>query len=154
MTSPFPAEGRLAGIDYGTVRIGVALCDPARMLASPFENYTRRSEASDARFFRELVSQERVVGFVVGLPVHLSGGESEKSQEARDFGAWLAATTGVPVRYYDERYTSAQAEEILGDARLTKKKRKARLDMLAAQILLTSYLEASPDAEHEPGGIG
>lgn len=154
MSAPFPAEGRLAGIDYGTDRIGVALCDPARTLASPYENYTRRSEAADARFFRDLVAQERVAGFVVGLPVHLSGRESEKSGEARAFGQWLAATTGVPVRFYDERYTSAQAEELLGDARLTKKKRKARLDMLAAQILLTSYLEAPPDAEHEPGSIG
>ena len=71
---------------------------------------------------------------VGGLPGHLSGRESEKSGEARDFGEWLAQTTGLPVRYYDERYTSAQAEELLGAAHLTTKRRQARLDMLAAQI--------------------
>ena len=153
MTADFPDSGRLAGIDYGTVRIGVAITDPARTLASPLENYTRRGEAGDVKFFRELVSAERIVGFIVGLPVHTSGAESQKSREAREFGAWLAATTGLPVRYYDERYTSAQAEEILGAAELTKKRRKSRLDMLAAQILLASYLESGSHDEHVPGAL-
>lgn len=153
MSDPFPAVGRLAGIDYGTVRIGVAITDPARSICSPLENYTRRGEAADARFFRELAVQERVAGFIVGLPVHLSGRESEKSHEARAFGEWLNSITGVPVRYYDERYTSSQAEELLGGAHLTKKRRKERLDKLAAQILLTSYLEAPADSDHEPGAL-
>jgi putative holliday junction resolvase len=153
MTAEFPPLGRLAGIDYGTVRIGVAVTDPGRTLASPFENYTRRGEEADARYFRELAAAERIVGFVVGLPVHLTGRESEKSREARAFGEWLASITALPVRYYDERFTSSQAEELLGDARFTKKQRKKRLDMLAAQILLTSYLEARPDTVHDPGSL-
>jgi putative Holliday junction resolvase len=76
------------------------------------------------------------------LPVHLSGQESPKSRESRVFGAWLAKTTTRPVCFYDERYSSATAEELLGQAGMTKKRRLARLDKLAAQVILTSYLEA------------
>jgi len=144
---------RIAGIDYGTVRIGIATADLEIGIAGPYENYNRRSEKLDAQFFSELAEQERIARFVVGLPVHLSGNESQKSREAREFGAWLEKLTGVPVDYFDERYTSAEAEAILGDAQLTKKKRKARLDQLAAQIMLTAYLEAGAKGQESPGGI-
>ncbi len=79
---------------------------------------------------------------MVGLPVHTSGHDSQKSQEARKFGHWLGETTGLPVEYFDERYTSLEAEQILGQANFTKKRRKARIDQLAAQIMLTAYLES------------
>jgi putative Holliday junction resolvase len=145
--------GRLAGIDYGTVRIGIAVTDPEQRLASPFENYTRRGEVADAAYFKRLAADERIVRFVVGLPVHLDGRESEKSREARKFGEWLGATTGVPVVYFDERFTSTEAERYLGQAQLTKKQRKARLDKLAAQIMLTAYLESSEGARTEPRAL-
>ena len=80
MSSQDPPPGRVAGIDYGTVRIGIALSDPDRTLASPSENYTRRGLEQDARHFASLAADERVTLFVVGLPVHLDGRESEKSQ--------------------------------------------------------------------------
>jgi putative holliday junction resolvase len=134
--------GRIAGVDYGTVRIGIAISNPERTIASPLENYTRRSMEQDAKRFRQLAEEERIVLFVVGLALHLSGDESQKSFEARKFGAWLAETTGVPVEFYDERFTSREAEDFLVTADMTRKRRKKRLDMLAAQILLTAYLEA------------
>lgn len=138
----FPA-GRLAGIDYGTVRVGIAVTDARRTLASPHEIYQRRDAAADARFFQALARDEKLVGFVVGLPIHLDGRESEKSREARSFGQWLAQTTGLPVTFFDERFTTAEANQFLGAARLTKKQRAARRDKLAAQILLSAYLESS-----------
>ena len=138
-----PRQGRLAGVDYGTVRIGLAICDPGQKWASPFENYTRRTLSLDADFFRKFVQREQIVGLVVGLPVHGDGSESQKSQEARKFAAWLAELTALPVQMYDERYTSLLAEQYLAEGQLTKKQRKARLDMLAAQILLASFLESS-----------
>jgi len=144
---------RIAGIDYGTVRIGIAIADLEVGIAGPYENYNRRSEKLDAQYFSELAKQECFAKFVVGLPVHLSGNESQKSREARQFGDWLEKLTGVPVDYFDERYTSAEAEAILGEAQLTKKKRKARLDQLAAQIMLTAYLEAGAKGQDDPGGI-
>ncbi|PQO39198.1 Holliday junction resolvase RuvX [Blastopirellula marina] len=139
-----PDKGRIAAVDYGTVRIGVAITDPDRVLCSPLENYNRRSPSKDAQYFKELAELERIVLFVVGLPVHMSGDESQKSYEARQFGKWLFETTGVPVTFYDERFTTSMAKDLLQEAGLTKKRRKARLDMLSAQILLTAFLE-NPD---------
>lgn len=138
----FPVQGRLAGIDFGTVRIGIAVTDPDQRLASPYEIYQRRSRAADAEYFQRLTREERLVGFVVGLPVHASGEESQKSSEARAFGAWLRGLTGLPVRFYDERYTSRLADQSLLHAQMTRKQRKARLDKVAAQLILAAYLES------------
>ncbi len=146
-------RGRVVGIDYGTVRVGIALSDPDRTIASPYENYTRRGEVQDAKYFRHLAEEERIALFVVGLPVHLDGRESEKSTEARAFGRWLSQTTGVGVEFYDERFTTAEAEQALLAAELTKKRRKKRLDMLAAQIMLTAYIESGRGGTDEPGAI-
>ncbi len=145
---PIPVE-RLLGIDYGSVRIGIALADTEVRIASPYENYTRRSVALDAQYFAQLAKQERIGRFVVGLPVHLHGGESQKSTEARNFGKWLAEVSGAPVEYFDERYTTAEADELLGAAKLTKKQRQARRDQLAAQIMLTAYLESGARGQTE-----
>ena len=152
MTDP-SRPGRLAGIDYGTVRIGVAITDARQTLASPLENYTRRGAQADATFFRRLVQEEQIVAFVVGLPVHTDGNESQKSREARVFGAWLTTTTGLGVTYFDERFTSAEAERFLGAAEFTKKQRKARLDKLAAQIMLSAYLESTQRGAEPPGAL-
>lgn len=147
------ARGRLLGVDYGTVRVGLAISDPDRLLASPLATYPRQGPEADARYFRELAAAERAVGLVVGLPVHMSGQEGQKAAEARAFGNWLAGLTGLPVVFWDERFTSAEAERLLLDAKLTKKRRKERLDRVAAQILLQSYLDAGCPAEQAPGAI-
>ena len=146
-TQELPRTGRLAGIDYGTVRIGVAVTDPDQRLASPLENYTRRGAALDSAWLVQLSRDERLVGFVVGLPVHTDGRESRKSIEAREFGKSIQETTGLPVVYFDERFTSAHAAALLMEAGLTSKRRKERLDKLAAQIMLTAYLESSRSGE-------
>lgn len=148
-----PIRGRIAGIDYGTVRIGIAIGDLEIGMASPLENYNRRNERLDAEYFQTLAREERLVRWVVGLPVHLSGDESQKSYEAREFGKWLGKLTDIPVEFYDERFTSSHAEMILQEANLSKKKRKARLDALAAQIMLTAYLESGAKGQTDPGGI-
>ncbi len=144
---------RIAGIDFGTVRIGIATADLAIGIAGPYETYSRRSERLDAEYFRRLAAEERIGRFVVGLPVFASGNESPKSLEVRTFGAWLEKLTGVPVEYFDERYTSAEAETLLLEAGLTKKRRKERLDQLAAQIMLTAYLEAGARGQQAPESL-
>jgi putative holliday junction resolvase len=144
---------RIAGIDYGTVRIGVAFADTEVGIATPLANYARRSEELDAAYFRDLAVNERVDRFVVGLPVHLDGRESQKSAEARKFGEWLGKTTGVRVEYFDERFTTSEADELLAAAKLTKKQRQARRDKLAAQILLTAYLESGAKGQNELSSI-
>jgi putative Holliday junction resolvase len=146
MTDALPHTGRLAGIDYGTVRIGVAICDASQTWASPLENYNRRTLELDAKWLSQLAKQEQIVGFVVGLPIHTSGEESQKSAEARKFAAWISQTTSLPIQLFDERFTSQHAEALLIDAGLTSKQRKARLDKLAAQVLLSAYLESNRSA--------
>ena len=142
----FPSTGRLAGIDYGTKRIGIAITDPGRCLASPLTMYERQDELRDGEFFRRLAAEERVAGFVVGLPIHLSGDESQKSFEARQFGTWLAQATGLPVCYFDERFTTREARAVLSQSGSTRKRTKKRIDMLAAQRLLADFLETGTDA--------
>ena len=101
----------------------------------------RRTLALDQQYFLNLVQVEQLVGFVVGLPVHMSGDASAKSKQAIEFGTWLSEVTSLPVDYIDERYTTAAAREMLNKTALSGKKRKAMLDKLAAQIILTGYLD-------------
>lgn len=138
----FPPAGRLLGVDYGSVRIGLAISDPQRLIASPFATYLRQRPAQEAVYFKELVERESIVGLVVGLPLHADGRESEKSQECRGFAQWLSGVTDRPVVLWDERFTSAAAERILIDAGLTRKQRKSRVDRLAAQMFLQSFIDA------------
>ena len=147
------SPGRVAGIDYGTVRIGVAICDPQQTMASPVESYTRRDPRQDAEHFRRLVAEHQVRRFVVGLPVHLDGRESQESAEARRFGQWLAEVTGLSVEFFDERFTTTEAQEVLSAAQLRGKRRRQRVDMLAAQIMLSAWLESTSKSQSPPQGL-
>jgi putative holliday junction resolvase len=148
----FPAQGRLLGLDYGTKRLGLALSNAEQTIATPLETYLRRDVRQDEMHLQQKVHEYGVVGLVVGLPVHMSGDEGEKAGEARAFGQWAAGVTKRPVRFTDERYTSVMADEHLHTAQLNPKKRKALRDMLAAQILLQSYLD-SPRRGEAPGAL-
>jgi putative holliday junction resolvase len=145
------SAGRLLGVDYGQVRVGLAISDPDRKIAFPLETYTRRTAERDGDHFRALIVEEQIAGLVVGLPLHLNGTEGQKAGEARAFGSWLAAATELPVVYWDERFTTVEAESALWLAGLTHKKRKARRDRVAAQMLLQAYLDAGCPVT-PPGG--
>ena len=138
---------RLLGIDYGSVRIGVAVSDSSRIIAFPLEIRERTDVEQDAAYFRMLVEREEIGGLVVGLPLHTTGREGTKAAEAREFGDWLKGLTGLPVIYADERFTTAFAESALWSAGLTHKKRKARRDAVAAQMMLQAFLDAGCPAE-------
>ncbi len=145
---------RILGIDYGLRRVGAALSDPGRSIATPLEVYERRTPERDARHYRELVAEEGIARIVVGLPVHASGEEGESARAARTFGTMLAESTGVPVVYFDERYTTTQAEEVLRSSGVKASKRKALRDRIAAQILLQAYLDAGcPESVAPPGSL-
>lgn len=138
-----PTQGRLLGLDYGTRRIGVAVCDDMQIIASPLENYTRSTPDADGRFIRALVDEYRIVGIVVGLPVHMSGDEGGKAAEARAFGDWVGQITSRPVAYWDERYTSSLANDHLRAAGVPHHRRKELRDKIAAQMILQSYIDSS-----------
>jgi putative Holliday junction resolvase len=138
---------RILGLDFGTKRVGAALSDSRGQIATPLEVYERRDRVQDARHYQNLVAENEVERIVVGLPVHLGGREGTSASLARDFGDWLASVTGLPVVYFDERFTTLDAEESLIAAGLKRAKRKGLRDMLAARILLQNYLDAGcPDA--------
>lgn len=132
----------MLGIDPGSVRIGLAVSDTDRRIASPLATYTRRDPMHDADYFKKVVADEEIGTIVVGLPVRADGYEGEQAKAARKFGAWLSEVTGLACVYFDERFTTSEAESALQEAGLTKKKRKARRDRVAAQMLLQTYLEA------------
>jgi putative Holliday junction resolvase len=140
-------------VDYGQARVGLAVSDPERKFAFPLATYARRDSAQDTAYFRSLKDEEAVVGLVVGLPVHLSGREGQKAAEARAFGSWLAGVTGLPVAYFDERFSTAQAESALWQAGLTHKRRKERRDKVAAQIVLQAYLDAGCPSDAHAGPL-
>ena len=142
MNSEKLPSGRLAGIDYGRRRIGISVCDTERIIASPLMIYkTIGNPHADAAFFLKLVKQEELAGFVVGLPLHSDGRNSEMSSEVEKFAAWLTETTELPVVFQDERNTSQEASGLLRPARLTRGRKKERHDAVAAQIILGTWLE-------------
>lgn len=133
--------GPLLGIDFGTVRVGLAVSDREQRVAAPLMTYERQKRKEETAFYLDLVRKERLVGLVMGLPVHMSGGESRKSQQVRAYGAWLSQLTGLPLEYRDERYSSAFAWDELKAGGLKASQRKKQLDKVAAQIVLQSYLD-------------
>ena len=147
------STGRLLGIDHGKVRIGLAVSDADRSIASPLQTYVRRDREQDGRFFKALIEKEAIVQLVVGLPVHLSGRRGEQADLAHKCGAWLSEQTGLPRVFWDERFSTSQAESALWDAGLTHKQRKQRRDRVAAQIFLQHYLDAGCPEETTPGDL-
>jgi putative holliday junction resolvase len=143
----------LLGVDFGDVRVGLAISDPDRKIAFPLATYTRQGRERDATYFRGVIAEERVVGLVIGLPVHLNGNEGQKATAARAFGAWLTEATGLSATFWDERFSTVEAESALWAAGLTHKQRKARRDKVAAQILLQAYLDAGCPADPVAGPL-
>jgi putative Holliday junction resolvase len=141
------ARTRLLAIDPGKVRLGFAVSDAERRLASPLTTYTRRDLEQDLRFLTQLIDEHDIGQIVIGLPAHLSGREGAEAQAARAFGAHVARRTALPCIFWDERFTTRQAESALWDAGLSHKRRKARRDRVAAQMLLQDYIDAGCPAE-------
>lgn len=141
-----PDFGALFGLDYGTKRLGVAICNEEQTIACPLQNYDRSTSEMDAQWLRQLARGYGIRGLVVGLPVHMSGDEGGKAAEARRFGKWAADVTSLPVTWWDERYSSSVADMHLEDAGFSKKKRKSHRDQISAQVILQSFLDSDDRA--------
>jgi putative Holliday junction resolvase len=145
------AMTRILGLDFGSRRVGAAVSDPGHSIATPLEVYERRNPRLDETHYREVIAENDVDRIVLGLPLHTGGGESESSAQARRWGTWLGGVTGLPVVFFDERYTSVDAEDVLRSAGIKLKNRRDKRDMLAARILLQNYLDAGcPLSESSP----
>ncbi|MGO9877153.1 MAG: Holliday junction resolvase RuvX [Acidimicrobiia bacterium] len=141
------SAGRALGVDLGTVRIGLALSDPTRTVASPLSVLARsREHRADHRAIVEIVGAHEVTTIVVGLPLSLSGAkgpaacaaEAEIEELRRTVGA------GIEVVAHDERLTTVTAERSLDEARVRRSDRVALVDKIAAAVMLQSWLESRP----------
>lgn len=137
---------RILGIDYGERRIGLALSDPTRTIATPLPPIVRRrGKRPPLQRILEIAKAEGVAEFVVGLPVESSGEEGVHAAEVRRFGAELQRRSRLPVHFQDERLTTVRAERTLRELGLKASERrvKARADTIAACLILQSHLDAA-----------
>ena len=137
-----PATGRILAVDWGEIRIGLALSDESQTIATPLETLTRRR---GKRFpmprFLELCVAHAPVGVVVGLPLTPEGGERPATLAARELAARLGGRTGLPVELVDERVTTARAHAAIREQDGSARGRREDVDALAAAILLQHFLE-------------
>ena len=137
-----PERGSLLGLDLGTKTIGVAVSDTDRKLAAPVFTIARARFASDAERLLELAAERRAVGFVLGLPLNMDGGEGPRAQATRAFARNLAKLTALPIALWDERLSTAAVERVLIEADASRRKRKAVIDQHAAAYILQGCLDA------------
>jgi putative holliday junction resolvase len=140
------------GVDPGSVRIGIARCDPAGILASPLT--TVRRGKGDLRQIAALVRDEEAAEVVVGLPTSLSGKQTAAAEVARAFARSLAARLApVPVRLVAERFTTTTAHSALRAGGRDSKARREVVDSAAAAVLLQSALDADRASGRPPGEL-
>jgi putative Holliday junction resolvase len=138
-----PTAGRLLALDWGELRIGLALSDESQVLATPLETLHRRE---GKRFpmprFLHLVAQHQPVGLVVGLPLAPDGSEGDSAHAAREVAANVTRRTGLPLELWDERMSTARALAAIREQGGSTRGRKADVDSLAAAVLLQHFLDA------------
>ena len=139
-----PSVGRLIGIDHGNRWFGLAWSDPTRFLASPLE--VCDGEVAFFTRIAELVAEEDIRGFVLGLPLNMDGSEGPKAKQVREFAAKIEARfPRLPVALWDERLTTVEAEDLLAQSGTKRHKRKQLVDKIAARILLQSFLDSAAE---------
>ncbi len=134
--------GRVLGIDYGTVRVGLALSDPEGTIAFPHAVITPDSPAAAVRTITDLCRARQVDRIVLGLPLHLDGREGTAVKAVHEFARELEAGVGLPVILWDERLSSHAAERHLIAGGVSRRKRRQLVDKMAAQLVLQSYLDS------------
>ena len=139
---PIPTTGRILAIDWGEVRLGLALSDEGQVLATPLGTLTRRP---GKRFpmppFLEFVGQHHPVGIVVGLPLTPEGAEGDSARAARDLAGQVGQRTSLPVELVDERMTTARVLSGIREQGGSTRGRKDEVDAHAAAVLLQGFLD-------------
>jgi putative holliday junction resolvase len=133
---------RVLALDFGSVRIGVAVSDGLLLTAQGLETIQRKDLPKDIEAIKAFIKEYEVAEIVVGLPISMNGTHSAKTKETLAFVDTLARSVQVPVKTYDERMTTMQAERALLEGDMSRQKRKGLRDKLAAQFILQSYLDS------------
>lgn len=146
---------RAMALDVGDVRIGVALSDPLFITAQGLKTINRISLRVDTNDIMNLIKEYEVGTIVIGLPLSLSGQDTIQTQKVRDFRTKLENKTRswgfeVNFEYFDERFTTVIAEDVLIDASVRRKDRKLVVDKMAATIILQSWLDARSNSQKNP----
>jgi putative pre-16S rRNA nuclease len=141
---------RILGVDYGHKRIGLALSDESGTIAQPLDYIDGGGVARVSRDLAQFCVERKVGKIVVGVPLRLDGTPSEQTEHTLAFIAELRRATTIPVAQWDERLTSVQAERALLEGNVRRSERKQKIDKLAAQIMLQSYLDATNPPPAEP----
>jgi len=142
---------RFLGLDVGSRRIGLAISDETGTIAQPLK-FIEAGTSYDRAIgeIENLCGQYNVQGIVVGLPLSLSGGDrGESAAAAKKVGGLLAKRLGISVEYWDERFTTTEAERVLVDARVRRTDRRAAVDKIAAALILQGYLDAKSYKEED-----
>ncbi len=134
---------RLLGIDPGEARVGIAVSDPRGVVAVPVEVYARRGEG-DAAALAAIAQREGAEAIVVGLPLRLDGSAGLQARRARRLGNALQTASGLPVVFWDERFSSRSAEQALIESGASRRRRRTGQDAAAAAIILQEYLDCHP----------
>ena len=133
---------RQLGLDFGERRIGVAVSDPLGITAQGVSVVERSgSLKKDLELILSIIHSYEVDGIVLGLPKNMNGTEGPAAEKVRDFGRLLEEMSSIKVIYWDERLSTSSAQRVMLDADLSRRKRKARVDRLAAVIILQNYLD-------------
>ena len=135
---------RVIGIDYGTVRTGIAVSDPSAYIAQP-AGYIRCDSISIEELAGQIAKKYTEVNagkIVIGLPKHMNGDEGTHACKVRELAALLELKLNTKVDYLDERLTSVSAEKMLIEGNVSREKRKEKIDSVAACIILQAYLDA------------
>ena len=132
---------RILALDHGSKRIGVAVSDETKTIAQPLEYIPAEPFADFLARLRQLLREKEISLILVGLPRNMDGSYGPAAEKVQTFVAALKDTVVVPVRTLDERLTSAQANRVLIQGGVRRDKRKAKVDKMAAAILLQSFLD-------------
>jgi putative Holliday junction resolvase len=133
---------RILALDHGTKRIGVAVSDELKMIAQPLEYILAEPSADFLARLKELIHEKEVELILVGMPRNMDGTYGPAAQKVQEFVAVLKGALSVPIKFWDERLTSAQANRLLIQGNVRRNKRKEKVDKMAAAILLQSYLDS------------
>jgi len=132
---------RIAGIDYGQKRIGLAISDPLQITAQPVSVLKHTGDDTVYKDILEHFSSYDVIKIIVGLPLNMDGSESETSILVREFASELETLAGVPVEFWDERLSSRYIERLMIHDGVRRKKRRKQKDMMEAVVILQNYLD-------------
>jgi putative Holliday junction resolvase len=135
--------GRILALDLGKKRIGLALSDELGLTAQGLKTMEREGRRDDIEVLRRLAAENNVKLILMGDPLHMSGEKSRQGEYTREFARELEYKTGLPIRFWDERWTSRQAERTLRGSGIAHDGRKPAIDRLSAVILLQSYLDST-----------